>query len=113
MKLLKINANQGLFSGDDGQYIPVDKLTKEHLLRLVNLTLSEEVEFDAFDEEELPNQAHQIIYKSVYTKLSELGQRKAEFIDQSERLFLEDYEKYKHDAPQQANSADAKSRAAD
>lgn len=100
MKLLKIESNQGFFLGDDGTYIPVDKLTKEHLLRMVNLTLSEEVEFDEYDVEKIPNQAHQIIYKSVYDKFSELSGRKSEFVDQSERLFLQDYEKYKHGTPQ-------------
>jgi hypothetical protein len=101
MRLLKIEANQGLFMGTNDEYIPVDKLTKEHLLRMVNLTLSDEVEFDEYVAEKIPNQAHQIIYKSVYSKLSELKERRAEFVDQSERLFLQDYEKYKQDAPQQ------------
>lgn len=101
MKLLKIESSQGLFLGENNEYLPVDKLTKEQLLRLVNLTLNEEVEFDAYEIEKLLNHAHQIVYKSVYDKLSELSGRKAEFIDQSERLFLEDYEKYKHGAPQQ------------
>lgn len=95
MKILKIEAGQGFYLGADGDYIPVDKLTKEQLLRLVNLTLSKEVEFDEYDIEKIPNQAHQIIYKSIYNKLSELSGRKAEFVDESERLFLQEYEKYK------------------
>jgi hypothetical protein len=99
MKLLKIEANQGLFLGDEDEYISVDKLTKEQLLRMVNLTLSEEVEFDEYDAEKIPNQAHQIIYKSIHSKLSELNDRKAEFIDRSERLFLEGYDKYKQGSP--------------
>ena len=74
---------------------------------MVNLTLSKEVEFDEYDVEKILNQAHQIIYKSVYEKLSELSERKAEFVDQSERLFLQDYEKYKHGAPQQSAEPDA------
>jgi len=101
MKLLKIDDSKGFFLGEDDEYIPIDKITKEQLLRMVNLVLSEEVEFDEYDAEKLLNQAHQIIYKSIYNKLLELNGRKAEFIDQSERLFLEDYEKYKHGAPQQ------------
>lgn len=101
MKLLKIESGQGLFLAESNNYLPVDKLTKEQLLRLVNLTLNEEVEFDEYAVEKLPNHAHQIIYKSVRDKLSDLRGRKAEFLDQSERLFLQDYEKYKQGTPQQ------------
>ena len=97
MRLLKIENEQGLFMVEGDEYVTVDKLTKEHLLRLVNLTLSHEVEFDEFDAEKLQNQAHQIIYKSIWSKLSELSGRKAEFLDESERQFLEDYEKYKQE----------------
>jgi hypothetical protein len=103
MKLLKIETNQGLFMAEDGKYIPIDKITKEQLLRMVNLTLSEEVEFDEYDVEKIPNLAHQIIYKSVHDKLSELRERKSEFIDQSERLFLKDYERYKQGVSQQTS----------
>lgn len=95
MKLLKIEGKQGFFMGADGSYVPVDKLTKEELLRMVNLTLSEDVEFDEFKTEEMPNQAHQIIYKSVYEKLLDLSTKKAAFVDKTKRHFLKEYEKYK------------------
>jgi len=111
MKLLKIEASQGFFLGEDGNYILIDKITKEQLLRMVNLVLSEDVKFDEYDVENLLNQAHQIIYKSIHNKLSELNEREAEFIDQSERLFLEDYEKYKQHSPQQGTSLNANSAA--
>lgn len=94
MKLLKIDNNQGYFLTDSEEYRPVDKLTKSDLLKLVEWTLSVEVEFDQFEEAAIQNQAHQIIYKSVYQKLSELAIRKQEFTDESERLYLQDYEKY-------------------
>lgn len=101
MKLLSIKDNSGHYLGESGQFIPVDKITKEDLLRLVNLTLSDDVEFDEFDENELKNQAHQIIYKSVLEKLRGLRDRKEEFIDESERLLLKEYEKYRDDSSQQ------------
>jgi hypothetical protein len=63
-----INANLG----DSGQYNTVDKITKEDLLRLVNLTLKDDVEFDEYDENAIKNKAHQIVYKSIVEKLRSL-----------------------------------------
>ena len=98
MKLLKIEGNQGHFRDASGKHKPIDKITKEDLLQLVTWTLNEkEVEFDAYDENVVKNQAHQIVYKSVLQKLENLRGRKQEFIDESERSFLKEYEKY-HDA---------------
>jgi len=98
MKLLSIENNLGLYLGESGQYNPVDKITKEDLLRLVNLTLREDVLFDEYDENAIKNQAHQIVYKSIFEKLRGLRDRKQEFIDESERLYLKDYEKYRDDS---------------
>jgi len=96
MKLLKIESNCGYFRLVDGNYSPVDKISKDDLLRLVNVTLSEEeIEFDTYDESIIQNHAHQVIYKSIVRKLQSLRERKQEFVDESARLYLEDYEKYK------------------
>lgn len=97
MKLLKIEEGKGYFLGEDNEDQPIDELTKEDLLRMVNQTLDEaEISFDQYDEELLRNQAHQIIYKNVHAKLFRLRERKDEFKDESERLFLEDYENYRN-----------------
>ena len=98
MKLLSIENNMGLYLGESGQYSPVDKITKEDILRLVNLTLQEDVEFDVYDDNAIKNQAHQIVYKSVFEKLRGLKDRKKEFVDGSERLYLKEYEKYREDS---------------
>ena len=101
MKILKIEGGQGHYLANDGKYAPVDKITKDDLLRLVDLTLENEVQFDQFSEEEIKNQAHQIIYKSVFEKLSELKESRDEFKDESDRLYLEEYEKYRVESPEQ------------
>lgn len=99
MKLLRIEAGKGHFLGEEEEEQPIDQLTKEDLLRLVDLTLAEdEVEFDEYDEDSLHNQAHQIIYKHIYTKLTRLRERRNEFVDESERLFLVEYENYRSSA---------------
>ena len=98
MKLLSIENNMGLYLTESGQYSSVDKITKEDLLRLVNLTLKEDVEFDVYGDNTIKNQAHQIVYKSVFEKLRGLKDRKNEFVDESERLFLKEYEKYRENS---------------
>lgn len=102
MKLLKIDNNLGHFLDGSGEFQPIDRITKEDLLSLVDLTLNEEVEFDEYDEEKIRNQAHQIVYKSIHEKLRSLRDRKQEFIDESERLYLAEYERYKDETSQQS-----------
>ena len=106
MKLLKIEGNAGYYLNDQGDFAPIDKITKQDLLRLVSLTLTEEVEVDEFDAEAIKNQAHQIIYKSVSEKLGGLRERRQEFTDESERLYLQEYEKYRDRPSQQEDSPD-------
>lgn len=99
MKLLKISDQTGQYLNSAGGYSPIDQLSKEDLLRLVNQTLGpEDIEFDAFDAATLKNHAHQIIYKSVLSKLTDLRERKDAFLDESARLFLAEYEQYRSDA---------------
>lgn len=98
MKLLKIENHMGFYHNESGQYTPIDNITKEDLLRLVNLTLQEDVEFDVYDDNLIKNQAHQIVYKNVFEKLRSLKDRKKEFVDESERLYLKEYEKYREDS---------------
>jgi hypothetical protein len=95
MKALKIDNSQGYFLTEEGNYEPIDKLDKNVLLTLVNLALEDGFEIDAYDEDQLRNQAHQIIYKSISEKLFDLHQRRQQFRDESENMYLEEYEKYK------------------
>lgn len=101
MKLLKIEDSLGYYRDDQGEFALIDKITKENLIRLVNLTLDEDVEFDEYNDDDLKNHAHQIIYKSIFEKMRGLRERKQEFIDESERLYLQDYERYKDEPSQQ------------
>lgn len=94
MKVLKIDNSQGYFLTEEGDYELIDRLDKSALLRLVNLALEEGFEIDTYDEDQLRNQAHQIIYRSISEKLSDLHQRRQQFRDESEKMYLEEYEKY-------------------
>lgn len=96
MKLLRISESAGHFLNATGGYTAIDQIKKEDLLRLANMTLHEEVaDYDQYDDALVKNQAHQVIYKSVYLKLTQLRTRKKEFLDESARLFLDDYDRYR------------------
>lgn len=95
MKALKIETHQGFFLTEEGGYETVDKLDKHILLRLVNLALEDNFEIDAYCEDTLKNQSHQIIYKSISEKLVDLHHKRKQFRDEYERLYLDEYEKYK------------------
>jgi len=96
MKILKIEDSNGHFCANGEEFILIDKLDKENLLELVNHALTTDVEMDNYDPENLKNEAHRIIYRSVHKKLQELIARKDEFFDKSKREFYETYENYKN-----------------
>lgn len=95
MKILKIENSRGHFRTAEGGYETVDKIDKTVLLGLVNSALEDDFEVDEYDEEKLQHQAHQIIYKSICEKLNDLHKKRNQFRDESERLYLDEYEKYK------------------
>ncbi|MBN2211729.1 MAG: hypothetical protein JW709_10080 [Sedimentisphaerales bacterium] len=113
MKLLKADSSKGFFLADDGSYREIDEITKEDLLRLMRNVLKDEVEFDEYDEDVIKNQAHQVVYKSIYRNLQLLKDRKQEYVDESDRLYLEDYKRYSEDASQQGGSPDASTTTGD
>lgn len=97
MKLLRINEHSGEFLSMNGDYSSIDKIGKDDLLRLVDRTLSDdEVDWDIYDDQAIKNQAHQVIYKSVCQKLIDIKKRRQEFADESARLFLDEYERYRN-----------------
>jgi hypothetical protein len=96
MKLLRIDNSAAEFLSKEGEYKFVDKLTKEDLLYLVDLALSDEdASFDEYTEDALKNQAHQVVYKSLLQRLSDLHRRRKDFSDASARLYLAEYERYR------------------
>lgn len=106
MKLLKISDSCGHFRNASGDYVHVDKINRDDLLRLVSWTLDEaDVECDPYDETKIQHQAHQVIYKSIVQKLQSLRARKQNFIDESARLYLEDYDKYRSELRGTGSSA--------
>ena len=105
MKYLKIENNKGHFlrikDGGASEWVEIDKINKDDLLSLLNTAISSEFEMDVYTEAEMANKAHQIIYKNIYEKLSNLETMKSKFKDESESLYKEAMEKYRiEDAPE-------------
>ena len=94
MKLLKIEDNKGYFSLDGEVWNPIDEINKEHLLSLLDLALTDDIEMDEFEKEKVGNQAHQIIYKNIFEKFRDLHKNRNRFKDESEALYKEAIEKY-------------------
>ena len=95
MKVLKIEGGKGYFQiPDKTEWLMIDEIDKNGLMSLLNFFLENDVEMDEVDEDKLTNQAHLIIYKSIYEKLNTLLENKKKFKDESERLYLEEMQKY-------------------
>ena len=94
MKILEIKDSKGFFSIDGINWADIDKIDKENLIELANLVLKSSVEMDEYKEDSIANQAHQIIYKSIYGKLVILQSDKDKFKDESDRLYMEAIEQY-------------------
>ncbi len=95
MKILKIENNNGYFFAlDTKEWEKIDEIDAKSLMRLLEYFLKNEVEMDEPEVSILSNQAHLIIYQSIYNKLKELEQNKSKFKDESERTYWEEIKKY-------------------
>ncbi|MEP2506343.1 MAG: hypothetical protein ABJH85_16560 [Paracoccaceae bacterium] len=77
--------------------LPIDQIDKTELLSLLEFFLENEVEMDQIDADNLQNQAHLIIYRSILDKFEALEQNKSKFKDQSDRLYLDEIREYEVD----------------
>ena len=97
MKYLKIDDNKGYFlqqKDSATEWVEIDRINKENLLFLLNSAISEDFEMDVYDEATLANKAHQIIYKSIFEKFTNLVAMKSKFKGESESYYKEALEKY-------------------
>lgn len=97
MKYLKIDDNKGYYLkivSSDSVWTEIDKINKDDLLSLLNSTISSDFEMDVYSEEKLANKAHQIIYKNIYEKFTNLQAMRDKFKDESESLYKEAIGKY-------------------
>lgn len=94
MKYLKIDDNKGHFCLGQDTWQEIDKITKEDLMILLDKAISLDFEMDAYDQAAIRNKAHQIIYKTLFEKFTELLLNKNRFKDESEQYYKAAIEKY-------------------
>ena len=96
MKCLKIDRGKGLFLDSQNGYSEIDRITKEDILRLLDIVTerNEEFEMDNPEVDAVLNEAHRIIYVEMYKRFKELIANKDSFFDECERVYKEAIEKY-------------------
>lgn len=97
MKCLEIKNGKGYFLQSDGNMVELDKMKKDDLLYLLDIATNIEKEFEMDDIQtcRLDNQAHKVIYESLFDKFQELLQNRNRFYDESISLYKEALQKYK------------------
>ena len=97
MKYLVIDRSLAYYTVDASVQpkVPIDKITKEDLMKLVELSLTDDFEMDPFDKNKLKNAAHAIIYKNIYQKLHALKNQKNKFMDEKAAMYRNAIDDYK------------------
>ena len=94
MKHLEIKEQKAFFKRGES-WIIVTEMTKDDLLNLAHAAIEdEEFTADAYDESQLPNPAHRIIYQRISGQLTELHNRKAAFQEDVRNIYKDAYVKY-------------------
>lgn len=99
MTYLKIQNNKGFYRIQDGNdnWIEIDKINKNDLLKLLQLAKLEDFEMQDYENDLLQNPAHNIIYKNIHNKFSEVLNNNVRFQDSSSRMYKAALEKYRVD----------------
>lgn len=71
-------------------------MTKDDILYLLSVATNPESDFemDSLENHELLNEAHKIIYRSLFLKFSELLNNRTRFIEESAATYKEALNKY-------------------
>ena len=94
MKHLKIEDQKGYFTRGDS-WIVISEMTKDDLLNLAHAAVEEaDFELDVYDEVNLPNPAHKIIYQKISGQLQELHNRRDSFQEEIRNIYKDAYNKY-------------------
>lgn len=105
MKCLRIKDGKGEFSLDGTAYSTLDKVTKDDIMKLLELSLDTATDFemDVYDAELFTNPAHRVIYSNLYEKFISLNANKSQFTSEVEALYSEAFDKYKLDPEEVAD----------
>ena len=90
-----IENSKGHYCLEKGKWQEIDKINKDDLLILLDKAIETDFEMDKYEQDKLSNKAHQIIYKNLFDKFTELLENKDRFKDESEQLYKDTIEKYR------------------
>lgn len=96
MTYLKIDNNKGFFriDGNSEEWSELDQISKDDLLKLIDIATTEEFQMDEYKDELLQNPAHNIIYRNIYGKFNELLSNKTRFQDSVNAMYKTAIDKY-------------------
>lgn len=97
MKYLLIEKGQAFYRFDENEATkkPIDQITKEDILKLIELCLADEsFEMDELTSANLQHSAHQIIYKNIHAKLNDVRLKRIGFEDEMSTLYKSAIDKY-------------------
>lgn len=75
-------------------WIELDQISKDDLLKLLDIATSQEFSMDEYEDALLQNPAHNIIYKNIHGKFSELLNNKTRFQDSVNSMYKAAIDKY-------------------
>lgn len=82
-------------------WIELDQISKDDLLKLLGIATEKDFEMNDYDNDLLQNPAHNIIYKNIHGKFTELLNNKTRFIDSVNSMYKSAIDKYKKDITQE------------
>jgi hypothetical protein len=96
MKYLIIENNKGYIVLSDNEKKPLDQITKDDILVLLNKAVeNDSFEMEPYEEAKLMNLAHRVIYKDLYQKFDNVLKGHVSFCDSKANMYREAIEKYK------------------
>ncbi|MTI39200.1 hypothetical protein [Fulvivirga lutimaris] len=96
MTYLKIENNKGFYrlDGTKQEWLELDQIGKDDLIKLLSIATTQDFSMDEYKNELLMNPAHNIIYKNIYGKFSELLSNKTRFQDSVNSMYKTAIDKY-------------------
>lgn len=96
MTYLRIDNNKGYYRTDNtnDDWVEIDQISKDDLLKLLSIATTSDFEMDDYDNELFQNPAHNIIYRNIYGKFSELLNNKSRFQDSVNAMYRSAIDKY-------------------
>lgn len=96
MKYTKIKNDSVYFrlSGEDSWH-PISDIQGNDILKLLEYCFEDDFELVEYNSDLIKNEAHNIIYKSIYNKFSEIISEKKNIIDENSLRYKEIIDKYR------------------